>query len=71
MPRFTILSRVDSYSDYLTEVEADTAQEAVDYAYEVGGLEWRHEGVVEFDARRMVALDHNGEEIEATARGKG
>jgi len=72
MPTFTVLSRVDAWSDYIAEVEADSPEEAVDIAYE-GGPEvvWEKQGVVEFDARRVVALDPDGEEIEATARGKG
>jgi hypothetical protein len=72
MPTFKVLSRVDAYVDYVTEVEADTLEEAVDLAYE-GGPEivWKEDGVVEFDARRVVALDANGAEIEDYVRGKG
>lgn len=72
MTKFRVLSRVDAYVDYVTEVEADTVEEAVDIAYE-GGAEvvWEEQGVVEFDARRVVALDVNGEEIEDYVRGKG
>lgn len=71
MPRFTVLSRVDSYSDYITEVEADTPEEAVDAVYEGAGFKWEHVGVVEFDAVRMVALNEKGEEIDGYSRGKG
>jgi hypothetical protein len=72
MPLFTILSRVDAYVDYVAEVEADSAEEAVDIAYDgFTPVKWEGRGVVEFDARRVVALDEDGEEIEATARGKG
>lgn len=72
MPIFTVLSRVDAYVDYRTEVEADTAEEAVDMAYDgEPGVVWEQSGIVEFDARRVVALDDDGEEIESTARGKG
>lgn len=76
MPRFMVLSRVDSYSDYTTEVEADTREEAVDYAYDAYMLgthrvTWEPAGVVEFDAVRMVALDENGDEIDGYSRGKG
>lgn len=70
MPVFMVLSRVDAYVDYLAEVEADTAREAVDLAYD-GDVVWEKSGVVEFDARHVVALDDDGEEIESTARGKG
>jgi len=34
MPTFTILSRVDAYVDYTSEVEADSAEEAVDLVHE-------------------------------------
>ena len=72
MPKFTVLSRVDAYVDYVAEVEADSAEEAADLAYEGDpSVIWQELGVVEFDARRVVALDDDGEEIEDTARGKG
>lgn len=72
MPIFTVLSRVDAYVDYVAEVEADTPEEAVDLAYDGDpSVKWEQSGVVEFDARRVVALDADGEEIESTARGKG
>lgn len=72
MPKFTILSRVDAYVDYTTEIEADDLEEAVDLAYDgYPSVKWVEQGVVEFDARHVVALDANGEEIEAYSRGKG
>lgn len=72
MPKFTILSRVDAYVDYTTEVEADSLEEAVDLAYDGDpSIKWREQGVVEFDARHVVALDADGEEIETYSRGKG
>ena len=73
MPIFKVLSRVDAYVDYIAEVEADTAEEAVDIAYDNfdGAVKWEEQGVVEFDARHVVALGTDGEEIEGTARGKG
>jgi hypothetical protein len=72
MPTFTVLSRVDAYVDYVAEVEADSAEEAADLAYDGDpSVKWQERGVVEFDARRVVALDEDGEEIEETARGKG
>lgn len=71
MPTFKVLSRVDAFVDYVAEVEAETAEEAADFAYDDGqGLIWKPQGTVEFDARRVVTLDSDGEEIEATARGK-
>jgi len=72
MPKFTILSRVDAYVDYTTEVESDSLEEAVDLAYDGDpSIKWREQGVVEFDARHVVALDVDGEEIETYSRGKG
>lgn len=72
MPTFTVLSRVDAYVDYLAEVEAESPGEAADLAYEGDpSVAWEKAGVVEFDARHVVALDAGGEEIESTARGKG
>ena len=72
MPKFTILSRVDAYVDYTCEVEADELEEAVDLAYDGDPMiKWTEQGVVEFDARHVVALDANGDEIESYSRGKG
>lgn len=71
MPKFTILSRVDACIDYVTEVEADDLEEAVDLAYDGDpSIKWKEQGVVEFDARHVAALDANGEEIETYSRGK-
>ena len=70
MAKFTVLSRVDAFVDYVAEVEAETAQEAVDLAYRgLSPSAWAERGTVEFDARHFVAPDSRGEEIEATARG--
>ena len=72
MPKFTILSRVDAYVDYIAKVEADTAEETVDLAYEgYVPISWKEEGVVEFDARRIMALDENGRTDQSYTRGKG
>ncbi len=72
MPVFTVLSRVDAYVVYVAEVEADTAEDAVVLAYDGDPtVTWVKDQVVEFDARHVVALDDDGEEIESTARGKG
>lgn len=72
MPKFTVLSRVDAYVDYTAEVEADTAEEAVDLVYEnLVKVEWKHQGVVEFDAVRMSAIDADGNDIDGYTRGKG
>ena len=70
MPKFTILCRVDAWVDYVAEIEADDAEEAAYLAKEAGGeLTWEPNGVVEFDARGYVALDGNGDEIEASRCG--
>jgi hypothetical protein len=70
--RFVVLSRVDAYVDYTAEVEAETAEEAVDLVYEgLVKVEWKQQGVVEFDALRMSAIDHNGDDIDGYTRGKG
>lgn len=72
MPKFTILSRVDAYVDYTCEVEADDLEAAVDLAWDGDpSIRWTEQGVVEFDARHVVALDANGEEIKGYSRGKG
>ncbi len=72
MPKFTIQSRVDAYVDYTTEVEAASAEEAVDLVYEgLVPVEWTNQGVVEFDAVRMSAVNEDGEDIDGYTRGKG
>lgn len=72
MAAFKVLSRVDAYSDYVTEVEADSAEEAVDLVYD-GEIDvvWEPLGVVEFNAVQMAALDEDGNEIGGYSRGKG
>ncbi|HEX8570206.1 MAG TPA: hypothetical protein VF699_09845 [Caulobacteraceae bacterium] len=70
MPTFTVLSRRDAFVDYVTDVEAGSAKEAVEIAYDgLPDAAWEERGVVEFDARHLVALDENGNEIESTATG--
>ncbi|MCR9129437.1 MAG: hypothetical protein NXI12_07945 [Alphaproteobacteria bacterium] len=70
MAKFRVLSRVDAFVDYIAEVEADNADEAAQIAFDGGeGVVWKTQGVSEFDDRRVVTLDGDGEEIEATARG--
>ena len=69
MPTFLVLSRKDAFVDYTTTVEAETAEAAAKLVHEGSGFTWEERGVVEFDARRVVTLDADGEEIESTARG--
>lgn len=72
MPTFTVLSRVDAYVDYTCEVEADSAEEAVDLAYDGDiKIDWKEGGVTEFDAVRMSAIDEDGNDIDGYTRGKG
>jgi hypothetical protein len=72
VPTFRILSRVDAYVDYTCEVEADSAEEAVDLVYE-GHVKvaWENHGVTEFDAVRMSAIDEDWNDIDGYTRGKG
>jgi len=72
MPIFTILSRVDAYVDYTCEVEAENAEEAVDLVY-MGDIRvvWKNQGVTEFDAVRMSAIDADWNDIDGYTRGKG
>ena len=70
MPVFTVLRRVDAYVNYIAEVEAEDAQDAVDLAQEdEGQYVWKDLGPSEFDARGFVALDAEGNEIESTWTG--
>lgn len=72
MPKFTVLSRVDAYVDYACEVEADSAEEAVDLVYDGDiKVDWKEGGVTEFDAVRMSAIDKDGNDIDGYTRGKG
>jgi len=67
---FEVLCRVDAYADYVAVVEAETAEEAAELAYDDHGtLKWEHGGTCEFDARLYVALDADGGEIEGTEVG--
>ncbi|MCH8488610.1 MAG: hypothetical protein LAT81_01605 [Oceanicaulis sp.] len=64
------MSRVDAYVDYIAEVEATDADEAAAIAFDGGeDVIWTPQGVTEFDDRRVVTLDAQGAEVEATARG--
>ena len=69
MPTYRVLTRKDAFVDYTTIVEAENAEAAANLVHEGSGFVWEERGVVEFDARRVVTLDADGEEIESTARG--
>jgi hypothetical protein len=61
---------VDAYADYIAVVEAGSAEEAAQLAYEdEHEFKWESQGVVEFDARLYVTLDRDGCEIEGTEVG--
>ena len=72
MPKFTVLSRVYAYVDYTCEVQADSAEEAVDLV-NMGDVEvtWQRQAVTEFDAVRMSAIDADGNDIDGYTLGKG
>ncbi len=71
MPKFTILSRVGAYVDYTCEVEADSAEEAVDLVYEGYVIaDWKGQGVVEFDAIRLSAVARMATKSTAIGRVK-
>ncbi|RKQ96825.1 hypothetical protein [Maricaulis maris] len=72
MPSFTVRKQVDAYVSYYADVEADSAEEAVDLAYESGDtLSWEGGDVSEFDAVRVTALDSELQEISEYSRGDG
>lgn len=49
-----------------------SAEEAVDLVYEgLTPVAWQQQGVTEFDAVRMSAIDDQGEDIDGYTRGKG
>lgn len=71
MAKFTILRQQDAFVEYLSIVEADTLQEAIDRAYTDPGLfKWEHHSTNEYDACRVVALDATGQEVETYSRGR-
>ena len=67
MPTFTVLCRIDASTDYVAEVEANSAEEAAMLARENhGDYNWEHEQTLEFDARYYVTLDEEQAHIEST-----
>jgi hypothetical protein len=70
MPTYTVRCRVDAYVDYVTEVEADSAEEAAELANgDHAAYDWRPDGQQEFDACIYLTLDVNGDEIDGTQVG--
>jgi hypothetical protein len=67
---FTVLCRLDAWSHYVAQVDAQTAEEAARRACDNHrGYKWLHDGTHEFDARGYVTLDADGIEIESTKIG--
>ncbi len=67
---FNVLCRIDAYADYVAEVEAETAEEAAERAYDSHeDYRWEFRQTAEFDDRRYVTLDDQGDEIDATEMG--
>lgn len=65
MPRYRVLKRVDSYSDYEAFIEAESEGDALDKAEEAhkhgGDIAWEECGVCEFDdATFEIADEENG-----------
>lgn len=70
MARFSVLCRVDAFIDYLTVVEANSAEEAASKVAErPEALSWYRRGQAEFDARAYFALDADGNEIPSSQCG--
>ena len=70
MPIFIVRCRVDAYVDYRASVDAETAKEAAELAYDSpDDYQWEEEGPVEFDARGYITLDKNDNEIDGTQAG--
>ncbi|OYX47639.1 MAG: hypothetical protein B7Y90_12605 [Alphaproteobacteria bacterium 32-64-14] len=71
MPKFKVLRQQDAFVEYVSLVEADTVEEAIDRAYtEPGKFTWAHHNTSEYDACRVVALDDAGAEVETYSRGR-
>ena len=67
LTKFTVLCRRDAYSDYVAEVEAETAEDAAILAKEDhNAYRWEATGVAEFDDAVYFTLDEDGAEIETT-----
>jgi hypothetical protein len=67
---FEVLCRIDSFADYVAEVEAEDAEEAAALAHDNHhDYKWEHRFTQEFDARLYVTLDDAGNEIEETQIG--
>jgi len=72
MPMFTVRKQVDAYVSYYVDIEASSAEEAVDLAYENRAvLNWEGGDVSKFDAVRVTAVDSESQEVAEYSRGNG
>jgi len=70
MQKFMVKRTVDAFVIYEAEVEAESAEQAVELAErDEDKYQWGEGDVATFDAWSFVALDDNGDELEETARG--
>ena len=68
--KFEVLCRIDAFADYVTQVEAEDAEEAAALAHDNhDAYRWEHNSTQEFDACLYVTLDGGGNEIEKTQIG--
>jgi len=71
MPIFNVLCQIDAFANYVAEVEAQTADEAAELAYDNhSDYKWIHDCNQEFDNRIYFTLDTDGVEIESTRQGR-
>lgn len=67
MRTYIVRRRVDAYVDYVAEVVAGDPVEAAELAGDhEDELQWKEDGVCEFDARLFITLDANGKELDRT-----
>jgi len=70
MAEFTVLKQIDAWVNYETTVQANSAEEAAEYAREhESELEWtggEAGDVQEYDHREFYTLDEEGSPIEST-----
>lgn len=70
MTTYKVQRTVDAAVIYTAEVEAESPERAVELASgEEEKYTWEEGDTVQYDARRFVALDKDGMDIEETARG--
>lgn len=71
MPIFKVRMQVDAWVNYVALIEADDPEDAANTAYDgLVEIEWKQIDVDEFDARTVVTLDQDDEEMDHTRRGR-